>query len=54
MTSINDSLLLMMVGMLNFLGAILLAHARVKEENMEGAPFPPLPVQVPSSESARG
>ena len=40
MVSINDSVLLMMVGMLNFLGAILLAHGRVKDE---GLPLPPLP-----------
>ena len=54
MVSINDSVLLMMVGMLNFLGAILLAHARVNEANVEIAPFPPLPVQVQASETVRG
>lgn len=53
MNSINDSVLLMMVGMLNFLGAILLAHARVSEENVEGEPFPPFPVQVQGSEIVR-
>lgn len=47
MVSINDSVLLMMVGMLNFLGAVLLAHARVKDEDL---PLPPLP--CPEGEAA--
>lgn len=54
MISINDSVLLMMVGMLNFLGAILLAHARVNEEKVESAPFPTLPVQVQATDRVRG
>ena len=56
MVSINDSVLLMMVGMLNFLGAILLAHARVKDEGVETVQLPPFPVQVHehATEAARG
>lgn len=56
MISINDSVLLMMVGMLNFLGAILLAHARVRDEGLENLNLPPLPAPMPSPavEIARG
>lgn len=54
MVSINDSVLLMLVGMLNFLGAILLAHARVKDEGVVGLQLPPLPVQGSATETARG
>lgn len=44
MSSINDSVLLMLVGMLNFLGAILLARGRGKTEPLE---LPPLPSSAP-------
>lgn len=54
MVSINDSVLLMMVGMLNFLGAILLAHARVKDGGVKTVQLPPLPVRSSTVETARG
>lgn len=53
MGSIHESLLLMLVGMLNFLGAILLAHGRSKAEAIE---LPPVPVSAPrpQTEAAAG
>lgn len=50
---VNDSLLLVLVGIINFSGAILLAHIRIQDEAL---PLPPLP--LPShhtqAEGARG
>ncbi len=55
MIPINDSVLLMMVGMLNFLGAILLARARTKdgEEGLPSQPFP-APVQESGRDTVLG
>ena len=54
MVPINDSVLLMMVGMLNFFGAILLAHVRVKDTGLESLPLPPFPVQSSALETVLG
>lgn len=56
MFNLNDSVLLMLVGMLNFLGAILLAHARVKDEGVDPIQLPAYPTQAQASgaEAARG
>lgn len=53
MASINDSVLLMLVGMLNFLGAILLAHARTKEDEVDLPPLPS-PSSRPQTEALSG
>ena len=41
MNAVNDSVLLMFVGMLNFFGAILLARGRAKAEEIQ---LPSLPI----------
>ncbi len=51
MFSISDSLLLMLVGLLNFFGAVLLARIRARDETV---PLPVLAAAPPRVETARG
>ena len=48
LASLNDSVLLMLVGMLNFLGAILLAQARAADDEVF---LPALPEPTPRTQT---